>query len=168
MLHTVPKQAQPPWLLALQVNGLGPTAGAAGLLKTSWTLPGAWGPTQLSGRTACSDLSPGAIVIEGSAITQRLPWLSVRIQAYVTVPPTPLVVNQPIVVTVIVSHFRVGSAGRVSGNSPSVAMAKCGRGGGLGVGVGVGVGEGVGVGLGVGVGVGVGDGAGVGAGVGAG
>src|ERR1700694_4752863 len=72
--------AQPFWLLLAQANDWGATAGAAGVEKTSCSLPGDWG-VQTSGTTLWSEVSPGAIVTERSGITVRRPFWSIRIQA---------------------------------------------------------------------------------------
>ena len=71
---------QPFWLLLTQANDRGATGGAAGAEKTSCSLPGDWG-VQTSGTTLWREVSPGAIVKEGSWITVRRPFWSVRIQA---------------------------------------------------------------------------------------
>jgi len=74
------------------------TGGAPVERKTSCSDPPEVG-FQLSAATAWLAVSPAATVIGGSAIVSE-PRLSVRIHAYDTEPPVPLVVNVPVAVTV--------------------------------------------------------------------
>src|SRR5438128_458538 len=96
--------APPPHLLLVyrQTKVWAATSGAPVERKTSCSDPPEFG-FQLSPVTEWLDVSPGATMIGGSAIVTE-PRLSVRIHAYDTEPPVPLVVNVPVAMTVPFRH----------------------------------------------------------------